>query len=197
MADGQARLARLHAHRALHAHVEEDTSVEREALRGDEHVRGEVAEVLHRHVDAYDVGSETLDLRSTKREARSERHHAQEGRGLARARLGEELVRRVEDAHQRREPAHLDVAELRVGEGLEGLKDSPRVRRTIERREREEVFAIEMGVVIDEGLLPRDPDPLEEIPELADVRHHPALSVRKLGEVAVERRVRLVYELLE
>ena len=76
------------------------------------------------------------------------------------------------------------------------LEHSAVVLLAIEPGQREEVLALELRVVVDEGLLARDAELREQVPELDHVGERAALVVRPLGDVAAQGLFRLVEELV-
>src|SRR5207237_3997608 len=93
--------------------------------------------------------------------------------------------------------AELDLTELRMLEALPRPEDAALIMFAVELGQREQVLAREAAVVIDEGLLALDAQAGEKIPQLARVRDRAARVVDEVGDVAVDRLVRLVDELLE
>ena len=71
------------------------------------------------------------------------------------------------------------------------------VRLAVEPGECEEILAFELRVVIHERLFPLDTELFEEVPQLHHVREAAAIVVCPLANVAVQRLLRLVEELVE
>src|SRR5205809_457174 len=85
----------------------------------------------------------------------------------------------------------------RASEGLPAAEDGGLVLLAVELRQREQVVAREMAVVVDERLLALDAQAREKVPQLAGVGDRAAHVVGEVGEVAVDWLFRLVDELLE
>src|SRR6185295_20247285 len=112
--------------------------------------------------------------------------------------LGQDFVRRVVEADELRDAADLDFAELRMLEALPGAEHASLVLLLVELRQLEQIRAREVAVVVDELLLrPLDAQAREQVPKLAGVRDRAARVVDEVGDVAVDRLLRLVDELLE
>src|SRR5437660_4187380 len=84
-----------------------------------------------------------------------------------------------------------------MAKALPAAKDAAAVLLAVELRQRQKVVAREPAVVVDEGFLALDAQPREEVPQLARVGDRAAGVVDEVGDVAVDRLLRLVDELLE
>ncbi len=169
----------------------------RQLLRGRQAVGAEVSAVGDAQLDARQLRAELVLAQHVHRHARDECGHAQERRALRFAHLRQFLVGRVADAHARIEPAHLDFSQLRVLHLAPLLEDAPLVHFLVPLRERDEILAVEARVDVDERLLLLDADLREEIPELDHVGEAAALVIGVVGEIALQRRLGLVEELVE
>src|SRR6266850_1949048 len=192
VADLVARIARVDGHAGERLDLDEHACVGRQLLRRVEHVGRQVARVRH------------LDLEAALRDAHvhlERRRHCRDAQvhgGLALADFGQELVRRVVQAHELGNAADLDLAELRVLEALPRPEHAAFVLLTVELRQLEQIIPREMAVVVDEFLLrPLDTEAREEVPQLAGIGDRAARVIDEVGDVAVDRLLRLVDELLE
>src|SRR6266850_5904078 len=191
VADLVARIARVDGHASERLDLDEHACVGRQLLRRVEHVGRQVARVRH------------LDLEAALRDAHvhlERRRHCRDAQvhgGLALADFGQELVRRVVQAHELGNAADLDLAELRVLEALPRAEHAPLVALAVQLGELEQVLAREVAVEVDEALLPLDSQAREQIPQLARVGDGAARVIDEVGDVAVDRLLRLVDELLE
>src|SRR4051812_10531138 len=189
--DFHPRIPRIDAAAALRLELDENTRIERQLLGRVEHEGRQIARVRHLDLDPA-VGVACLHLQGW-----CHRRDAQVDRGLPLAHLGKDLVRRIAQADGRYSPAELDLAELWMLEALPRTKYASLVLLAVELGERQQVFAREPAVVIDERLLARDAQARKKVPELARIRDGAACVVDEVGDVAVDRLLRLVDELLE
>src|SRR6185503_13894011 len=93
--------------------------------------------------------------------------------------------------------ADLDRAELRVRKGPPDADDPALVVIAIPARHRQDLVPRPALVVVDERPVDGEAGLLPEVAELADHRRRAPLGVRVRREIAAERLVRLVGELLE
>ncbi len=153
------------------------------------------------------VGDADLDARVARAQALLLHHLERETRPRARRRAGRPhsawrrcpraataAGSRCRRGDRRRRPRPRRAADGRTR--ATAGRCGPRSRRGPTRRARRGPRANAL-VVLDEGLLALDAEPLEQVPQLDDVRERAALVVGVVGEVAVERLVGLVEELVE
>src|SRR5205823_11624323 len=107
------------------------------------------------------------------------------------------LVGRIVESHELRDAADLDLAELRMLEALPRPEHAALVDLLVELGELQEIVAREVAVEVDEFLLALDAQAREEVPQLARVGDRAARVIDEVGDVAVDRLLRLVDELLE
>ena len=106
------------------------------------------------------------------------------------------VQRRVPDADARIDAADLDGAELRMLERAPRREAAAVVLVLVPPRELDEVRARDALVVLGELRRALHAEALEQVPQLDHVRERAALVVRVVGEVAVQRLVGLVEELV-
>src|SRR5262249_53120017 len=110
---------------------------------------------------------------------------------------GDPILGRVPDPEARVVAPDLDGPELRVYERAEPADDAAAVVVAIPAPHLLDVLAGAAHVVEHEGPVHSEPCLPEEVPDLADHRDRAELLVRVRAELAAERFVRLVGELLE
>ncbi len=188
---GLDELAALDARGRVHRLVE----VQR--LRRRYAVAAEVAGVGHADVHARDTSRQHVALDLVDHEAWRERGDAEVHLGLARDHGGELVQRWVPDADARVDAADLDAAELRVIERTPRREAPALVLVAVPPREPHEVVARDLIVVLHELLRSLHAEAVEQVPQLDHVRERAALVVRVVAEVAAQRLVGLVEELVE
>src|ERR1051325_3228324 len=191
MADLGARVARVDGAAALRLAFHEHPRVERQLLRRVQHVRWQVPCVRHVDLDAA-VRVARLHL-----ERRRHRRHAQVHGGLALADVREHLAGRAVQADGRHRAPDLALPELRMTKALPAAEDAAAILLAVELRQRQQVLARKPAEVIHKRLLALDAEAREQIPELAGISDRAARVVDEVGDVAVDRFLGLVDELLE
>src|SRR5258706_15746431 len=169
----------------------------RQLLRRREPVRPEVAAVHDAHVDSRQIGAEPLAFQHFELDFWDKRRDAQEGRALLLADLGDLLEGRIRNPDAQVEPAHLDLAELRMLDLPPLLEDTTLVHVAIPLGERVEILPLEMPVNVDERLHLLHADLREDVPQLDHIREAGALVIGVIGGVALDGGLGLVEEFVE